>query len=79
MILKNISNVFSNNYWLLWFSWIRVCFFFCDKGFDIIGIDNNSRKFFFGKGWRYFHGLKKLKKKIKKYFHYNVDIKIFIN
>ena len=24
--------------------------FFCDKGFDVIGIDNNLRKFFFVKG-----------------------------
>ena len=23
--------------------------FFCDKGFDVVGIDNNLRKFFFGK------------------------------
>ena len=23
--------------------------FFCDKGFDVIGVDNNLRKFFFGK------------------------------
>ncbi len=23
--------------------------FFSEKGFDIVGIDNNSRKFFFGK------------------------------
>ena len=23
--------------------------FFCNKGFDVIGIDNNLRKFFFGK------------------------------
>ena len=22
--------------------------FFCDKGFDVIGIDNNLRKYFFG-------------------------------
>ena len=22
--------------------------FFCDKGFDVVGIDNNMRKFFFG-------------------------------
>ena len=22
--------------------------FFCEKGFDVIGIDNNLRKFFFG-------------------------------
>ena len=24
--------------------------FFCEKGFDVIGIDNNYRKFFFGNG-----------------------------
>ena len=23
--------------------------FFCDKGFDVIGIDNNLRRFFFGR------------------------------
>ena len=23
--------------------------YFCDKGFDVIGIDNNLREFFFGK------------------------------
>ena len=22
--------------------------FFCDKGFDVVGIDNNLRKYFFG-------------------------------
>ena len=22
--------------------------FFCEKGFDVVGIDNNLRKFFFG-------------------------------
>ena len=22
--------------------------FFCEKGFDVVGIDNNYRKFFFG-------------------------------
>ena len=41
--------------------------FFSDKGFDVIGIDNNLRKFFFGKDgstlW-----LKNNKYKIKKYF-----------
>ena len=49
--------------------------FFSEKGFEIVGIDNNSRRFFFGKdgdtGW-----IKtRLKKSIKKYYHYNIDIR----
>ena len=50
--------------------------FFFQKKFKIIGIDNNSRKFFFGKdgdiGW-----LKKLKKDLKNYRHFNTDIRNF--
>ncbi len=49
--------------------------FFSKKGFEIVGIDNNSRRFFFGKdgdtGWI----KKRLKKSIKKYYHYNIDIR----
>ena len=49
--------------------------FFSEKGFEIVGIDNNSRRFFFGKdgdtGWI----KKRLKKSIKKYYHYNIDIR----
>ena len=28
--------------------------FFSKKGFQVIGIDNNSRKLFFWKRWRYY-------------------------
>ena len=49
--------------------------FFSKKGFEIIGIDNNSRRFFFGKdgdtGWI----KSRLKKSINKYYHYNIDIR----
>ena len=48
---------------------------FCDKGFDVIGIDNNLRKFFFGS----LASTIKIKKKIlmrnKRYQHYNIDIR----
>ena len=37
--------------------------FFCDKGFDVIGIDNNLRKFFFGKDGSTIWIKKKFKKK----------------
>ena len=51
--------------------------FFSKKKFKIIGIDNNSRKFFFGKdgdiGWL----KKKLKKDLKNYRHFNTDIRNF--
>ena len=49
--------------------------FFSKKGFEIVGIDNNSRKFFFGNDGDILQVKKKLKKKIKKYFHYNTDIR----
>tara|TARA_B100000886_G_scaffold73897_1_gene47650 strand:+ start:4364 stop:5416 length:1053 start_codon:yes stop_codon:yes gene_type:complete len=49
--------------------------FFSKKGFEIVGIDNNSRRFFFGKdgdtGWI----KSRLKKSITKYYHYNIDIR----
>ena len=49
--------------------------FFSEKGFEIVGIDNNSRRFFFGKdgdtGWI----KSRLKKSINKYYHYNIDIR----
>ena len=49
--------------------------FFSKKGFEIVGIDNNSRKFFFGKDGDISLVKKKLKKKIKSYYHYNTDIR----
>ena len=53
--------------------------FFSKKGFQIVGIDNNSRKFFFGKDGDISWVKKKLKKKIKKYVHYNIDIRNYKN
>ena len=51
--------------------------FFSKKKFKIFGIDNNTRKFFFGKdgdiGWI----KKNLKKNIPNYTHLNIDIRNF--
>ena len=49
--------------------------FFSKKGFDIVGIDNNSRKFFFGRDGDIEWVKKSLKKSINKYYHYNIDIR----
>tara|TARA_X000001036_G_C20674370_1_gene803611 strand:+ start:1053 stop:2108 length:1056 start_codon:yes stop_codon:yes gene_type:complete len=49
--------------------------FFSKKGFDIIGIDNNSRKFFFGQDGDISWIKKRLKKDLKNYNHFSVDIK----
>ena len=51
--------------------------FFCDKGFDVIGIDNNLRKFFFGKNGSTSWIKSKLIKRNKNFFNYNVDIRNF--
>ena len=48
--------------------------FFCDKGFDVIGIDNNYRKFFFGLDGDTNWVKKKLLKKQKNYKHFNNNI-----
>ena len=53
--------------------------FFSQKGFKIIGIDNNSRKFFFGKDGDIDWVKRKLKKTIKNYDHFNIDIKNYKN
>ena len=49
--------------------------FFSKKGFDIIGIDNNARKSFFGKDGDITWVKSKLKKEIKNYYHFNADIR----
>ena len=49
--------------------------FFSKRGFDVIGIDNNARKFFFGNDGDISWIKSKLKKEIKRYFHYNLDIR----
>lgn len=49
--------------------------FFCKKGFDIIGIDNNMRSFFFGKEASVLWNKKRLQKEYKRYTHYAIDIR----
>ena len=51
--------------------------FFAKKGFDIVGVDNNARKFFFGKEGDISWIKRKLKKNIKNYHHCNIDIRNF--
>ena len=49
--------------------------FFYDKGFKIIGVDNDSRKYFFGPSASTLWNKRKLKKEIKDYIHFDVDIR----
>ena len=50
-------------------------FFFSNKGFKILGIDNNSRKKFFGKEGDITRVKNSLKKEIRNYSHFNIDIR----
>ncbi len=54
-------------------------FFFSKKGFKILGIDNNSRKKFFGPEGDISWLKNKLKKQIKGYNHFSVDIRNYRN
>ena len=49
--------------------------FFAEKGFDIIGIDNNMRKSFFGPDGSILWNKKRLVKLYKNYHHYSADIR----
>tara|TARA_Y100000591_G_scaffold330314_1_gene361050 strand:- start:1973 stop:3022 length:1050 start_codon:yes stop_codon:yes gene_type:complete len=49
--------------------------FFSDKGFDVIGIDNNLRKFFFGNDGSTIWIKNNLKKRNKNFRHFNIDIR----
>lgn len=49
--------------------------FFSDKGFKVVGIDNDARKYFFGPSASTAWNKKKLKKEIKDYKHFNIDIR----
>ena len=49
--------------------------FFAEKGFDVVGIDNNMRKFFFGNDGSVIWNKNRLKKKYKNYIHYDIDIR----
>ena len=53
--------------------------FFSKKGFKIIGIDNNYRKFFFGNDGDISWVKKKLKNSLKDYIHFNTDIRNYNN
>ena len=53
--------------------------FFSRKGFDIVGVDNNSRKFFFGKDGDISWIKSKLKKELKHYNHFSVDVRNYYN
>ena len=54
-------------------------YFFNKKGFKIIGVDNNYRKFFFGKDGDVSWIKSNLKEKIKNYIHYDIDITNFLS
>ena len=49
--------------------------FFAEKGLDIVGIDNNMRKSFFGEDGSVLWNQKRLKTKYKNYKHYAIDIR----
>ncbi len=49
--------------------------FFCNKGFDVIGLDNNLREFFFGKDGSTKLVKKSLVKKNKNFRSFNIDIR----
>ena len=51
--------------------------FFCDKGFDVIGIDNNLRKFFFGKDSSTIWVKNKLIKRNRNFKNFSIDIRNF--
>ena len=53
--------------------------FFSKRKFKILGIDNNSRKSFFGKDGDISWIKKNLKTEIKNYKHYNIDIRDYNN
>lgn len=49
--------------------------FFSEKGFQIFGIDNDMRQYFFGKEASTSWNLKRVKESIPEYKHFNVDIR----
>ena len=51
--------------------------FFHKKGFKIIGVDNNLRKYFFGKQGSTLWLKKRLLKNHKNYKHFNIDIRSY--
>ena len=53
--------------------------FFCEKGFDVVGVDNNYRNFFFGSDGDTTWVKKNLMKKYKNYVHFNSNTQNYSN
>ena len=53
----------------------QACNFFSEKGYKIIGIDNDLRSYFFGESASTKGSLESLKSNINNYEHYNIDIR----
>ena len=49
--------------------------FFAEKGFDVVGIDNNMRKVFFGEDGSVVWNQKRLQRKYGNYRHFSADIR----
>ena len=53
----------------------QACIFFSERGYKVIGIDNDMRSYFFGESSSTKDSLESLKSKINDYEHYNIDIR----
>ena len=49
--------------------------YFADKGFDVVGIDNDMRRYFFGDEASTSWSVSRLSKTIPTYRHYDLDIR----
>ncbi len=49
--------------------------YFSDKGFQVVGIDNNMREYFFGKEASTKWNMLRLQEELDNYIHYSVDIR----
>lgn len=49
--------------------------FFAQKGFTVVGIDNDMRKVFFGEDASTRWNLERLKEEVQEYIHYEIDIR----
>ncbi len=56
----------------------QACNFFSEKGYKVIGIDNDMRAYFFGEGSSTKDSLMSIKSHITDYEHYNVDIREYV-
>lgn len=53
----------------------QACIFFSERGYKVIGIDNDMRSYFFGESSSTKDSLESLKSNINDYEHYNIDIR----